>query len=51
MGKNSFAIQYNRQELADYLGVERSAMTAELGKLRKEGKIQFYKNEFEILQK
>ena len=29
-----FSIPYNRQELADYLGVERSAMSAELGKLK-----------------
>ena len=32
-GSNDFTIPFNRQELADYLGVERSAMSAELGKL------------------
>lgn len=44
-----FAIPYDRQALADYLGVERSAMSAELSKLRREGKIDFYKNQFKIL--
>ena len=48
-GTASFRIPYNRQELADYLGVERSAMSAELSKLKKEGKINFHKNNFVIL--
>ena len=47
-GKAHFTIPFNRQELADYLCVERSAMSAELGKLRKEGIIDFYKSEFWI---
>jgi len=34
-----FTIPYNRQALADYLGVERSAMSAEISKLKKSGKI------------
>lgn len=45
---NEFLIPYNRQELADYLGVERSAMSAELGKLKREGKILFHKNRFRL---
>ena len=48
-GSRSFTIPYDRQTLADYLGVERSAMSAELGKLRAEGKINFKKNFFELL--
>lgn len=32
-----FTIPFDRQALADYLGVERSAMSAELSKLRKDG--------------
>ena len=43
-----FSIPYNRQELADYLGVERSAMSAELGKLKKEGTIDFHRNHFTL---
>ena len=46
-----FSIPFNRQELADYLGVERSAMSTELGRLKKEGLIDFYKNEFILRQR
>ncbi len=46
---NSFTIPYDRQALADYLGVERSAMSAEIGKLRKEGIIECQKSHFTIL--
>ena len=44
----TFKIPYNRQELADYLCVERSAMSAEIGKLQKDGFIKTNKNYFEI---
>jgi len=44
-----FAIPYNREELADFLCVDRSAMSNELSKMRKEGLIRFRKNEFELL--
>ena len=46
---NRFAIPYDRQTLADYLGVERSAMSAELSRMRKDGLIDYRKNSFEIL--
>ncbi len=46
---NKFTIPYNREELASYLCVDRSAMCNELCKMRKEGIINFNKNEFEIL--
>ena len=36
-GSPDFTIPFDRQALADYLGVERSAMSAELSKLRKDG--------------
>lgn len=48
-GSNSFTIPYDRQALADYLGVERSAMSAEIGKLRKDGIIRSDKNRFTLL--
>ena len=41
-----FAISFDQQALADYLGVERSAMSAELGKLRKEGVLDFKGSHF-----
>lgn len=49
--KNSsqFEIPFNRQELADYLCVDRSAMSNELCKLRDEGILKFEKNNFELI--
>lgn len=46
---NSFEIPYDRQELADYLGVERSGLSAEISKLRQEGIIRNKRNHFELL--
>lgn len=48
-GSRTFAIPFNRQELADYLCVERSAMSAQLGKLRDEGILRFQGSRFELL--
>ena len=45
----SFVIPFNRQELADFLSVDRSAMSAELCKMRDEGLLRFQKNQFELL--
>lgn len=44
-----FEIPFNRQQLADFLSVDRSAMSAELCKMRDEGMIRFRKNLFELL--
>ncbi len=46
---NRFTIPFDRQGLADYLAVERSAMSTELGKLKKDGVIDFRRSEFTIL--
>lgn len=48
-GKNSFTVPFDRQELADYLGVERSGLSAEISKLRKEGIIENSKKHFTLL--
>ena len=48
-GSNRFTIPFNRQELADYLGVERSALSAQMSKMKEEGLIDYRKNEFEVL--
>jgi CRP-like cAMP-binding protein len=48
-GRNSFEISFDRQELADYLEVERSGLSAEISKLKKEGIINNQKNYFELL--
>ena len=45
-GGRSFAIPMDRQELADFLAVDRSALSAELSKMRREGLIDFRKNRF-----
>ena len=42
----AFDIPFNRQQLADYLAVDRSAMCTEMGKMRDEGIISFDKNHF-----
>lgn len=49
MHSNSFDIPYNRQALADLLCVERSALSAEISKLRNEHKLEVEKNHFKIL--
>lgn len=50
--KNSsrFTIPFNRQQLADFLSVDRSAMSNELCKMRDEGLLQFDKNQFILLE-
>jgi CRP-like cAMP-binding protein len=45
----SFAIPFDRQELADFLSVERSALSAEMSKLKADGMISYRKNQFELL--
>ena len=49
-GSGSFSIPYNRQQLADFLSVDRSAMSNELCKMRDEGLLTFEKNRFTLLQ-
>lgn len=48
-GCNEFTIPYDRQELADYLGVERSAMSTVIGKLRNEGFIEVDRRRFKLI--
>lgn len=45
----SFDIPYDRQQLADYLCVERAAMSTELSKLQKEGILKTNRNHFELI--
>lgn len=44
-----FTIPFTRQQLADFLCVDRSAMSNELCKMRDEGLLQFAKNQFILL--
>lgn len=47
---DTFTIPYDRQGLADYLEVERSAMSAEISKLRRDGIIECEKSVFRLLK-
>lgn len=49
-GTKRFTIPYNREQLASYLGVDRSALSAELSRMEKDGLIRFHKSDFELLR-
>jgi len=49
-GSDHFVIPFDRQGLADYLGVDRSALSAEIGKLRREGIIESDRSAFTLLR-
>lgn len=49
-GSDEFSIPYDRQELADYLGVERSAMSTVIGKLRDEGFLEVNRRHFRLIR-
>lgn len=46
---NSFDIPFDRQELADYLEVDRSGLSVQISKLRDEGVLYYHRNHFELL--
>lgn len=50
-GQDTFTIPYNRQGMADYLAADRSALSAELSRMRREGLIEFQKNRFTLTEK
>ena len=45
----AFDIPFTRQQLADYLAVDRSAMSSELSKMQKDGLIRYNLNHFELI--
>lgn len=47
--RNDILLTMNRQELADYLGTERSALSREMARMKKEGLIDYCRNEIKIL--
>ncbi len=49
-GQQEFTIPFDRQQLADYLCVDRSAMSSELGKMRLDGLLEYNKNTFILKQ-
>lgn len=48
-GSSTVTVPFNRQQLADYLSVDRSALSNELGKMRREGLLEADKNTFTLL--
>lgn len=47
--KDEFDIPFDRQQMADYLNVERTALSKELSRMQKEGIIQYWKNHFRLI--
>jgi len=50
IGGKTFSIPFDRETLALYLGVNRSALSRELSAMQNDGIIEFYKNTFKILK-
>ncbi len=48
-GRDSFDIPFDRQELADYLEVDRSGLSAEISRLRAQGVLESHKKHFKLL--
>ena len=48
-GADSFILPFDREDMAFYLGTDRSALSRELGKMRREGLIDFHGNAFKLL--
>ena len=49
-GSREFDIPFNRQQLADYLSVDRSALSNELGKMQREGLLRSERSHFVLLE-
>lgn len=49
MRKQKLEIPFNRQQMADFLNLDRSALSKELGKMRDDGFLTFHKNSFTLL--
>ncbi|GJM69709.1 hypothetical protein HMSSN036_19250 [Paenibacillus macerans] len=49
-GTQIFTIPFNREAMAEYLDVDRSALSRELAWMKRDGLIDFYRNEFRLLQ-
>ena len=47
-GRNPFVVPFNREQMADYLCVDRSALSLVLAQMKEEGLIEYHKNEFRL---
>ena len=50
LGTTEFDIPFNREQFADYLNVDRTALSKELSNMQSEGLIEFKKNHFKLLE-
>jgi len=50
-GGNTFSVPFDRSDMAAFLGVDRSALSRELGRMKAEGVIDYYKSTFRLLEK
>lgn len=48
-GSNHITVPFSRQDLADYLSVDRSALSRELSHMQQDGLLRYEKNQFELL--
>lgn len=48
-GNTQIIVPFNRQQMADYLNLDRSALSKELGRMKKDGILDFHKNKFYLL--
>ena len=48
---SAFDIEFNREQMANYLGINRSVLSHELKKMEKEGILKVRKNHFELTDK
>ncbi len=51
MHADEFEIPFDRQQMADYLNLDRTALSKELGKMKKDGMINYRKNSFQLLKR
>lgn len=49
-GSDTFSIPLDRADMAAYLGADRSALSRELSRMKREGLIDYYRNSFRLLR-
>ncbi|MBQ2118632.1 MAG: winged helix-turn-helix domain-containing protein, partial [Clostridia bacterium] len=49
-GADTFSVPLDRKDMATYLGADRSALSRELSRMKREGLIDYYRNSFRIIR-
>ena len=47
-GSRTFSVSMNRDDMADYMGTNRSALSRELAEMKREGILDYYRNSFQL---